>query len=343
MESTSAIDAGSTPDSDQGSLPHILIVDDYEGTRVLLGKQLEGEYAIHLAVDGESALQILEEERMDLVLLDLMLPGMDGFSVCRKLKENERTCLVPVVILTARTGSDDKIQALEAGADDFLTKPVDRLELRCRVKNLIRLRTLLEEKAETERRLKMEAERHRIMRDVIHAVTAGKLVLADGSELEELRAGATELATLDFDQPTDVARARHIAEDTLHELGMAPDRLPDMVIAVSEGVTNAQKHAGGGRLEVCRSGQDVLIWISDSGGGIDFSMLPSYTLKPGASGTASLGYGFTVLMELLDRLYLSTGHAGTIMVLQMALHRKPVTKSDTLERLLANLRSAPEA
>src|SRR5438128_2635530 len=93
----------------------------------------------------EEALELLRTERVDVVLLDVMMPAMDGFEVCRRIKGSPRTMHVPVVMVTALDQTSDKVQGLEAGADDFITKPVDDIALITRVKNLARLKTLNDE------------------------------------------------------------------------------------------------------------------------------------------------------------------------------------------------------
>jgi two-component system cell cycle response regulator len=97
------------------------------------------------AYSGPEALEILEIERVDVVLLDVMMPAMDGFEVCRRIKASPKTMHVPVVMVTALDQTSDKVQGLEAGADDFLAKPVDDIALITRVKNLARLKTLNDE------------------------------------------------------------------------------------------------------------------------------------------------------------------------------------------------------
>ena len=97
------------------------------------------------AYNGQEALDLLEAERVDVVLLDVMMPGMDGFEVCRRMKQTPRTTHVPVILVTALDQPSDKIQGLKAGADDFLTKPVDDVALITRVKNLARLKALNDE------------------------------------------------------------------------------------------------------------------------------------------------------------------------------------------------------
>ena len=117
----------------------ILIVDDEPFNVEILEQELQHlGYRTLSAGDGEEALEVVANELPDLVLLDIMMPVMDGFSVCRQLKADSRTRLIPVVMLTALDGFDDRIKGIEAGADDFLTKPVNERELQARLRTTLR-------------------------------------------------------------------------------------------------------------------------------------------------------------------------------------------------------------
>src|SRR5882724_2029986 len=119
----------------------ILIVDDEKQNRVLLRAMLGGEYRIEEAVSGPQALELLTRERFDLVLLDVMMPGMTGYEVCKSIKAGRSDTFLPVLLVTALSAQDQKNLGLQAGADDFLTKPVDRRELLLRVRAFLRLRS----------------------------------------------------------------------------------------------------------------------------------------------------------------------------------------------------------
>ena len=124
----------------------ILVVDDIPANVKLLEARLRAEYfEVLTAPNGVEALETCENGKIDLVLLDVMMPGMDGFEVCRRLKADPATAHVPVVMVTALDGMDDRVNGLEAGADDFLTKPVNDLQLMTRVKSLVRLKSLTDE------------------------------------------------------------------------------------------------------------------------------------------------------------------------------------------------------
>jgi two-component system cell cycle response regulator len=124
----------------------ILVVDDIEANRDILHTRLTAEYFdVITAENGRDALQICAENQVDLLLLDIMMPGIDGFDVCRQLKASPLTAHIPVVIVTALDQTADRVRGLEAGADDFLTKPVNELQLLTRVKSLLRLKMLTDE------------------------------------------------------------------------------------------------------------------------------------------------------------------------------------------------------
>ena len=124
----------------------ILVVDDIPANVKLLEARLTAEYFdVTTAMSGREALAICERAQCDIVLLDVMMPEMDGFEVCAKLKENPATHHIPVVMVTALDQPSDRVRGLEAGADDFLTKPVSDIALLARVRSLVRLKMAADE------------------------------------------------------------------------------------------------------------------------------------------------------------------------------------------------------
>ncbi|WP_011580687.1 MULTISPECIES: PleD family two-component system response regulator [Chelativorans] len=124
----------------------ILVVDDVPANLRLLEARLLAEYYdVVTARSGPDAIDICESSKIDVVLLDVMMPGMDGFEVCRRLKADPLTTHIPVIMITALDQPSDRVRGLEAGADDFLTKPVNDLQLLTRVKSLTRLKALTDE------------------------------------------------------------------------------------------------------------------------------------------------------------------------------------------------------
>ncbi|HSK88094.1 MAG TPA: response regulator [Anaerolineales bacterium] len=153
----------------------ILIVDDDPTARETLVAMLEGEsYDLQLAKDGFQALRMLAQLQPDLILLDVMMPGMDGFEVCRRIRSTPQIAEVPIIILTALDDRDSLLKGIESGADDFLTKPADRRELMARVRTILRLNryhTLLEQRENIRRTAErvvaaQEEERQRISREL---------------------------------------------------------------------------------------------------------------------------------------------------------------------------------
>jgi putative two-component system response regulator len=126
-----------------GQKSRILVVDDDPGNLKLLDALLLPlNYEVIKAFNGEDAVSILNKIDVDLILLDILMPGMDGYEVCRRLKGNESTLLIPVVMITTLDDVESKIRSIEAGAEDFITKPPNKLELLARVKSLIKVKKL---------------------------------------------------------------------------------------------------------------------------------------------------------------------------------------------------------
>ncbi len=138
----------------------MLIVDDQAINRKLLASMLTKEgHELHLAANGAEALQVVEEMTPELVLLDIMMPGKDGFEVCQEILARPETSEVPVIFLTALDGSADKAKGLTLGAADYITKPFDRVEVLARVRTHLRLRELSRKLVERNRELTLKQER----------------------------------------------------------------------------------------------------------------------------------------------------------------------------------------
>ncbi|MBO9123579.1 MULTISPECIES: PleD family two-component system response regulator [unclassified Rhizobium] len=158
----------------------ILVVDDIPANVKLLEARLIAEYFdVLTASDGYQALAICERNQVDLILLDIMMPGMDGFEVCERLKSNPKTSHIPVVMVTALDQPADRVRGLKAGADDFLTKPVNDLQLIARVKSLLRLKTLSDElriRAQTAHTMGIDE----LLRADQRGEEGGQIMLVDG-------------------------------------------------------------------------------------------------------------------------------------------------------------------
>ena len=170
----------------------ILVVDDIEANVRLLEAKLTAEYYdVITASDGPTALAIAASEKPDIVLLDVMMPGMDGFEVCRRLKDDPITRHIPVVLITALDGRADRINGLEAGADEFLNKPIDDVMLFSRVRSLTRLKTVIDELRQREasgRRIGVIAGAASRL-----AGSGGRIIICDDNDRQAQRI-ASELA-----------------------------------------------------------------------------------------------------------------------------------------------------
>ena len=180
--------------------PHILIVDDHKVNIELVKAQLKPyPYEIDSAQDGEEALAKIFTEKPDLVLLDLMMPKVSGYEVCRAIKQNKETRFIPVVIITALSELGDKIKAIELGADDFLVKPFNKLELTTRIRSLLNLKALHDDVDRSENILfslvkALEAKdgytKGHSERVALYATQLAGTLGIDAKEIEILRKGA---------------------------------------------------------------------------------------------------------------------------------------------------------
>jgi putative two-component system response regulator len=119
----------------------ILVVDDEDrNLRLMEAFLIPLGYEVSFAHDGEEAIEVVKSQRPDLLLLDIMMPKMDGYEVARRLKADDRTNIIPIVMVTALTEVESRVRALEAGADDFLSKPIDKTEVRARVASLLKVK-----------------------------------------------------------------------------------------------------------------------------------------------------------------------------------------------------------
>ena len=311
-----------------------MVVDDSVHNADVIGAQLTAEgYDVEKIYDGETALRKVKDIQPDLILLDVLMPHLNGYEVCRRLKEYDETKFVPIILITAFGESEDRVKGLEVGADDFLTKPLNPNEMLARIRSLLRMKELIEKQrardqyvAEFSKLLELgqlrreeEIRRRQVYKDVIYAVTNGKLLLVEREELEKYANEDKKIASMEISEAADVGKARNIVEEIAKNFKLSAPRVYDLVVCVSEAVTNVIKHARTGYMYVKKTKEKLQIWIEDAGPGIDFSQLPTFTLRKGFSTKPSLGYGFTILLELLDQLLLCTSAQGTIVVLEMFL------------------------
>jgi two-component system cell cycle response regulator len=162
----------------------ILVVDDVAANIKLLEAKLASEYYdVITAKDGFEALKQAKENKPDLVLLDVMMPGMDGFEACKKMKEDPEISHIPVVMVTALSEKSDRLKGLEAGADDFLTKPINDMALFARVRSLVRIKLLLDElrlRDKTSVQMGIQSQSNAFISDV----SGASVMLVDDDEVQ---------------------------------------------------------------------------------------------------------------------------------------------------------------
>lgn len=139
--------------SEEGEKISILVVEDHDDMRKHIHNMLEPHYTVIEAVDGKEGIGKAKEFMPDLIISDVMMPGIDGYQLCRTLKEEIKTCHIPIVLLTARASEDSVVKGLETGADDYVAKPFNEKMLRVRLKNLIDLRRQMQLKIQREKML----------------------------------------------------------------------------------------------------------------------------------------------------------------------------------------------
>lgn len=205
----------------------ILVVDDVPANLRLLEAKLRAEYyEVALAASGPEALALATAWSPDVVLLDVMMPGMDGYEVCRRLKSQSATSHIPVVMVTALTEQAERVRGLEAGADDFISKPVDTQLLFARLRALLRVKQVFDawrSRAETARSLGFEGI------EAPGEDFAGARVLLAGGHPLEVEAVARAMAAdgLRIDHAADEAEAWERLQDELHDVAVVSLPMPE--------------------------------------------------------------------------------------------------------------------
>jgi len=191
----------------------VLVVDDIWPNIKMLEAHLRSQYyEVLTAGSGAEALEKAEKESPDIILLDVMMPEMSGFEVCRRLKANPRLSHIPVVMVTALTDTEDKIRGLEAGADDFLSKPIDNVALMARVRSLVRLKMALDEwriRENSARQLGVVSEAAHVMAE---PVEGARILVVEDQDFERRKIEQTLQADSDIAMmAADSAEAMELA------------------------------------------------------------------------------------------------------------------------------------
>src|SRR6266545_4734523 len=189
----------------------VLVVDDVPANVKLLEARLSAEYFdVVTALSGQEALAVCERAECDIVLLDVMMPDLDGFEVCRRLKASPSTHHLPVIMVTALDQISDRVKGLEAGADDFLTKPVSDIALVARVRSLVRLKMMTDElrmRAITSRDIGIE---HPAREAIADTGKGGRLLVVDDrrTSYQRLQDTLAEEHTVDIEPDPNEALFR---------------------------------------------------------------------------------------------------------------------------------------
>jgi two-component system cell cycle response regulator len=243
----------------------VLIVDDEMAIVELMGLYLKYDYDVINAYNGHDALEKVKIEKPDIILLDVMMPDMNGYDVCRILKTSVETQFLPVIMVTALSGKDDRIKGIEVGADEFLGKPVNRLELVTRVKSLLRIKHLQD---------KMLAERNEAMNylDVANFIvvvvdTDFRINLVNKRGNEIFGFDEFELIGRDFINTLIASDFREVAKDSFRCAISGDTKLPEFVE----------------RVVLCKDGREISVrWsdalLADADGVVTGMVLSGHTL-----------------------------------------------------------------
>jgi two-component system sensor histidine kinase/response regulator len=187
---------------------YILVVDDnQENLKVISNFLKEDNYKIALAMDGDSALKILEENNIDLILLDVMMPEMDGYEVCKLVKANPQTKEIPIIFITAKTQTEDMVEGFNAGAVDYISKPFKRDEM------LIRVKIHLELAASKKKIIEMNRTRDKLYSIIAHDVRSPLAGITQ--TIDAISNGFLEVGSEDFNKIFNLLKQRTIETSTL--------------------------------------------------------------------------------------------------------------------------------
>ena len=205
----------------QLSRAKVLVVDDEPANVELISGYLGKEFEIIQAYSGKEALEKVRLANPDLVLLDIMMPEVQGYEVCEKIRNQDVTRFTPIVMITALTEIDDKIKAIESGADDFLTKPINRIELVTRIKSLLKTKYYHDQLVKSKEQIEAQNEFKTIMTDILplilQSIPPGKMTEVIGQMSK--RVEDVIWAKYIKDTPKEIAETANLTCSVLNKLG----------------------------------------------------------------------------------------------------------------------------
>jgi CheY-like chemotaxis protein len=207
--------------TDKEEKARILVVDDEPGNIELIQDYLEKEYDIVSAQSGKDALQKISEEKPDIVLLDIMMPGISGYEVCAKIKQDESTRFIPVVMVTALSEVEDKIKAIEAGGDDFLTKPINSLELQTRVRSLLRIKYYYSQLFKNKEQIEAQNDFRTIMINILPILLQSIDPARKNDVISQMSKQVEDVIWIKYihDIPQEIAQTAIISCNVMNKLG----------------------------------------------------------------------------------------------------------------------------
>ena len=206
---------------DKEEKARILIVDDELTNIELIQGYLEKEYNIVSACSGKEALQKISEEKPDVVLLDIMMPEISGYEVCAKIKQDESTRFIPVIIVTALSEVEDKIKAIEAGADDFLTKPINSIELRIRVRSLLRIKNYYDQLVKNKEQIEAQNDFRTIMINILPILLQSIEPGRKNEVISQMSKQVEDMIWIKYihDIPKEITQTANISCNVMNKLG----------------------------------------------------------------------------------------------------------------------------
>ena len=199
----------------------ILVVDDEPINIELISGYLKRDYEIIPAASGKEALDKVRQEKPDVVLLDIMMPGINGYEVCEKIKQEDSTHFIPVVMVTALSEMDDKIKAIEAGADDFLIKPINNIELKTRIRSLLKGKYYYDQLVKNKEQIEAQNEFKTIMTDILPLLLQSINPAKMNEVISQMSGQVEEVIWAKYihDLPKEIMQTANISCSVMNKLG----------------------------------------------------------------------------------------------------------------------------